>query len=270
MIENPERKTCTKCGMDKALSDFHRNKAMSDGRLNVCKLCRAVDPARYRPAGAPLPEAKTCTRCSEEKPMAEFRFPGGSHSGRCKSCLNEVQRERYAENPEAGRERAHQWYAANTDRALAAGRQHYEGNRGYYAAKNTAWVKANPEANRARRARYRARKAAAPGGGVSLAEWTALRDSYGCCLACLRTDLPLEPDHVAPLALRGRDHIDNIQPLCRSCNSSKRAKGTDYRIYHSDDLIGQPPEHHRPGRGALSARPGPASSIPPRENEDVS
>ncbi|WP_164494826.1 HNH endonuclease [Streptomyces sp. ADI96-15] len=168
--------------------------------------------------------------------MIDFKFPGGSHSGRCKPCLNEVQRERYGQNPEAGRERQRQWYAANTGRALAVGRRHYEENRGYYAEKSTAWVKANPEANRARRARYRARKAAAPGGGVSLAEWIALRDSYGCCLKCLRTDVPLEPDHVVPLVHGGRDHIDNIQPLCRSCNSSKRAKGTDYRIYHPDDF----------------------------------
>ncbi|MFF1962914.1 HNH endonuclease [Streptomyces sp. NPDC058232] len=171
--------------------------------------------------------------------MAEFTYPGGARASRCRPCLNAVAKERYAMDPERVREISRSYRQRNLDACQARKRAHYHGNKAYYAAKNARWVKDNPEANRARRARYRARKAAAPGGGVKLADWIALRDSYGCCIACLRVDVALELDHVIPLALGGRDHIDNIQPLCRSCNSSKKTRCTDYRTYFTDDLIGQ-------------------------------
>ncbi|MEW2568353.1 HNH endonuclease [Streptomyces sp. NPDC047070] len=179
---------------------------------------------------------KTCTKCRKSKALTEFS-PGRA---RCKSCRAEVAREQRAASPEAHKEASRRYRENHTDKAKAAGRRHYHGNKAYYAAKNTAWVKGNPEANRARRARYRARKLAAPGGGVSLAEWIILRDSYGCCISCLRTDGPLEPDHVEPLAQGGRDHIDNIQPLCRSCNSSKKDRHVDYRIGHTSSLLREP------------------------------
>ncbi|GAA2657458.1 hypothetical protein GCM10010412_028070 [Nonomuraea recticatena] len=60
----------------------------------------------------------------------------------------------------------------------------------------------------------------------------ALRDAYDCCLARLATDRPLEPDHIIALSRGGPPAIDNIQPLCRSCNASKKARFIDYRIYH--------------------------------------
>ena len=34
-----EKKRCKKCGQEKPLSDFHRDKTKKDGRKNVCKSC---------------------------------------------------------------------------------------------------------------------------------------------------------------------------------------------------------------------------------------
>lgn len=36
-------------------------------------------------------------------------------------------------------------------------------------------------------------------------------------------------DHVVPVLFGGSNDISNIQPLCRSCNSSKGASTVDYR-----------------------------------------
>lgn len=61
------------------------------------------------------------------------------------------------------------------------------------------------------------------------AEWRALQAFYGFICLCCRLKKKLTRDHVNPIKLGGTDHIWNIQPLCRSCNSSKGAKEIDYR-----------------------------------------
>lgn len=47
------------------------------------------------------------------------------------------------------------------------------------------------------------------------------------CLNCKSEKITL--DHVVPLARGGTNHITNFQPLCRSCNGSKRLKVIDFR-----------------------------------------
>lgn len=60
-------------------------------------------------------------------------------------------------------------------------------------------------------------------------EWQALLDHYNHrCLCCGSTD-NIQKDHVMPLALNGTDNIDNLQPLCATCNNRKGATHIDYR-----------------------------------------
>lgn len=64
----------------------------------------------------------------------------------------------------------------------------------------------------------------------TLDDWIALCDKYGnMCLRCKEVK-PLAMDHVVPLSRGGTNSIDNIQPLCRECNSIKHDKSTDYRL----------------------------------------
>lgn len=48
------------------------------------------------------------------------------------------------------------------------------------------------------------------------------------CLSCGATE-HICIDHVIPLVKGGENTIENMQPLCRSCNSSKGTKANDYR-----------------------------------------
>ena len=83
--------------------------------------------------------------------------------------------------------------------------------------------------SREARSRRRALKVNAVGQHTE-AEWQELCRKYNyLCLACLKNKF-LTRDHIVPLSKGGTDFIDNIQPLCMSCNTSKYTKTIDYRI----------------------------------------
>ena len=63
-------------------------------------------------------------------------------------------------------------------------------------------------------------------------EWDTLRAQYNwTCPACgkLEPEVKLTEDHIIPLSKGGSDNIENIQPLCRKCNSIKHTKIIKYK-----------------------------------------
>lgn len=66
----------------------------------------------------------------------------------------------------------------------------------------------------------------------TLTEWLELKKKYEfTCLCCGKKepDIILTVDHIIPLAAGGLNKIENIQPLCGTCNRKKRRQETDYR-----------------------------------------
>lgn len=72
------------------------------------------------------------------------------------------------------------------------------------------------------------RRRRAGGGSFSAQNWDAILSIAPYCLSC-GTSKYIQADHVIALARGGRNDIDNIQPLCRSCNVRKGVQSTDYR-----------------------------------------
>lgn len=73
---------------------------------------------------------------------------------------------------------------------------------------------------------YKARKRGAEG-SHTFGDWETLLAQYDhTCPACGEREpkIKLTRDHIVPLARGGSNNIENIQPLCRSCNSKKHAK----------------------------------------------
>jgi 5-methylcytosine-specific restriction endonuclease McrA len=87
----------------------------------------------------------------------------------------------------------------------------------------------SPYARRVNRAKYRAKQAGYMGPHFTVLEWSALVEACGGrCLRCgLACDLTV--DHVIPLGWGGPNTIENIQPLCRTCNNVKGCGVEDYR-----------------------------------------
>lgn len=62
------------------------------------------------------------------------------------------------------------------------------------------------------------------GGSHSLDEWMMLKSKHDWkCVHCGVSEptIKLTRDHIIPISKEGTDDIENIQPLCKSCNSKK-------------------------------------------------
>lgn len=142
---------------------------------------------------------------------------------RNKEKLGEYSRTYYANHPELkerGRVRAFAWAS-----------EHKEENR----ARASRWKKHNPDKVRAYK-NVRRSRIAGGGGSFTPDEWIQLITYHGRrCPCCGRQEpeVKLTADHIVPVSKGGSSNIDNIQPLCLSCNCSKQDKSIDYRVDNS-------------------------------------
>lgn len=142
----------------------------------------------------------------------------------CVLCHNNYRKQRYQENKEHELKINAKWRYDNPE---------YYKDRSEY---NKQWKKQNPEKTTAIHQNRRAREQNAEGNFTDR-EWAELCNQYGNkCLCCLRDNVKLTPDHITPLAKGGTNYIENIQPLCVSCNCKKYTKIIDYRNPENHNL----------------------------------
>lgn len=149
--------------------------------------------------------------------------------GECIRCTKERGKKRYESNKEAVNYKSRIWHVSNPDKVKEKARKYQNANRDKVRAACRNWTKSNPEKDRARVNKRRARKAG-NGGGYTADEFKQLCDYYkNRCLRCGRSEVKLTADHILPVTMGGTSNIDNIQPLCKSCNSWKKDRHIDYR-----------------------------------------
>lgn len=201
-------KTCTKCNIEKPLSEFHNAKNKKGGKMPACKQCRA-EYGRKRYIENREAVLESCRAWAKANPNR--------------------RRERYAENPERERELMRKWQADNRDKNLKRMREYHKE---YYAANrekvlecNREYRKNNPEKSAARVRNRRARKQASEGAHTSadiLRLLTLQRHKCAYCKACVKKDYHV--DHIIALSRGGRNDASNLQILCPTCNLRKHVK----------------------------------------------
>lgn len=235
-----EMRVCTKCHEAKPVSEFYIKDKHTGRRMSRCKACfNAQTLARYHANKVlkpvePEPTEKVCTQCGQLKPVTEFNWKHqatGKRKSACRACT---------------RTQVGEYNAAHREQRLAKGREYYAANRAAILARQKAWYESNPDQVRAIHHKYKTNNRdtvnaathrrrstiASADGSYTAAEWRDLKAHYGHhCLMCGRQEpaIRLTVDHVIPPALGGTNRIDNIQPLCKSCNSKKHRGIVDLR-----------------------------------------
>lgn len=199
-------KQCSRCGQIKPVSEFGRRKIASDGLRSNCKEC---DKA-YRDAYRSNPE-------NQKKERASSR----AWKRRNRESVSEYNKEWSSQNGELKQKLRRRWHLAHRDEENKKAKE-----------RTKQWIQDNPDRHRHNGHQYRARKAQAEG-SHTLEQWQELLSFFdGICPACGKKR-KLTLDHIVPLNKNGSDYIDNIQPLCKRCNSAKMDLViVDYRPDH--------------------------------------
>ena len=211
MIRNKENrelalvglKRCPSCKEVKELSKFSKKSTTWDNLRSTCKDCDRDAHQKYRS----IPENYE----KEQAKKTAYRHANPEQA------INYSKKYR-EENPITVRLARRRWHLEHKESENVKSRE-----------KVREWIKANPERHRMNGRNYRARSANAEGSHTLEQEQMLLAAFGGMCPSC-GSEFKLALDHVIPLNQGGTHYIDNLQGLCKLCNSTKQDRViVDYR-----------------------------------------
>lgn len=168
---------------------------------------------------------KTCSKCKCSKPILEYnkdkRYSDGYFAW-CKTCMREYRIAWEKANSKRRHEYQAEWHR---NRRFDPDYREYNNLQILTSRKKDPLYRDKKKQWEAKRRC----KIAGSSQNFTHLEWEELCEKYNHrCLACGEKK-KLTPDHIIPLARDGNNSINNIQPLCINCNSSKKTKTIDYR-----------------------------------------
>lgn len=110
-------RVCRKCGQEKPLEEFAKNKECVLGHSHICKQCKAEQSRKWHAANF-------------EKARENNRKWRAANSEKCR----EYARKYYAANSEKAREKHRKWRAANLEKYRANASKYYAANLEKYRA----------------------------------------------------------------------------------------------------------------------------------------
>lgn len=252
-LKNPEQhdeyitqtqKGLRRCGICKQWlepSEFYSNRATPSGLHHECKDCSKANVHNWRVKYPDRAKAKDARHYWENREQRQAD-----------------RRARYEANKEYYRERALRWHKENYSRVRDRKLTYCKLWRARRKANQPPrilgpWSKTNPELKRITYKQWLKRYQQSEHGKIMLAkakhrrraaerasphtltaeQWTTILElqDYICpmCQRSFDDDLPPTMDHIVPVSKGGGLTFENVQALCRSCNSSKGTKTINYR-----------------------------------------
>lgn len=228
-------KACSTCEKTKKLEEFFRG--------NQCKQCR-----------------KEWKRADYHKNKEKYLEESKDYRVRHIEDVRRRRKDYYHRTKEESKRKSLEWYYGNKEKAKVRGSKYYEQNTDKIKERATQWAKENPDKVKVKNKRWEQKnpekvaerhkkwnlrnpekrkiigknaiykRRGAISGKITSEEWLDLCQRYeNKCLSCKKEGIKLTVDHVVPISKGGSNTIDNVQPLCRSCNSKKGTKIIDYR-----------------------------------------
>lgn len=252
-------KVCSRCGVEKPIDQFHKRAASHDGLAASCKACNRTPEAiaKQREAARRYNQTEKGKQKNREKAHRNFH-----DNPKTREYLIGYEKRRRKSDPEfAEKSRAYrrvftrEWREKNPEKVKESDKkQHHKiSNTPELRAKYTKYERERRHERQkndpafhehlmdlAKRGYHKRRaRLAGNGGSYTRSEWRRLCDYYEHrCVCCGGKFQSLTVDHVIPLSKGGTNYIQNIQPLCRSCNSRKHDKDIDYRPSLPDWFVG--------------------------------
>ena len=247
-------KTCTKCKVEKNLTEFHKHSGVKDGYHTRCKMCVALYQVelktKYIEKRASLPKdwtigkTKTCTQCSVTKELSEFQNDVRAKDGHkpyCRKCYKEYKdanKDKTAAYNEATKEhrkiKAAKYFQKNKEEIYAyrkkeevvsKRKKYLKNNEEKIAAQSREWKQSNRGSVRSHRAK---RRAAIKQATVPWADMKAIKEIYKEAVRLSdESEIQYEVDHIIPLTgvdVCGLHCEGNLQILTTKENGSKYNK----------------------------------------------
>lgn len=226
----PQPKRCTKCGVWKPTTEFHKNKSRKDGLCNICKPCNSARVTEWQRNNRDKAEAKRRRYIERNRERVNERTV--DYQRRNADMVREWRKRGWERRRErvnfTRRKRPTDWRPMSKSEI---GRRYYERHKDAIKERSKYW---NISRAARRAAKFKRRGLEANAAGRATAEQIQARIDYygGRCWLCGKEHE--EVDHVIALNRGGSNWPANLRPICKSCNSAKRDK--DWKEFAKTDL----------------------------------
>ena len=228
-------KICADCKLEKPVTDF----GFVNGKPNCyCRKCKSRRDGEYRKKHSEKIKEKKRVEYQESSEKVRQRSRDWYRANKEHACI--VARKNVLRKRDYVLARQKEWYLRNKERILAKASEYRKINSFYISQWHAKWRSSNKAKIASLNRRYyiankdkcyrhsairRARKQNAEGGHTKADILRILAAQKCKCIVC-RTNIEkcYTVDHIVPLSRGGSDNPENLQMVCKSCNSKKGAK----------------------------------------------